>query len=234
MTGAKAHRPGHHRSRPRPARTAGIQTTCCCYRCVPSQERSSVSSQSTNRSTDSARTNPELKILMAVADHAGLALEHALNDGAHKPGTSQPDARTRSVANAASESTNRAPRQLRSTRRARLRRGKSRFAEDTWVASSTPNAHLVDETRHTPPLTPERCIVARREDAGPRCAASASPRLRSPACRRSHRRSQTEATMSKPTPLSNAVAPGAAYRAPAAERPERMCICTRSVLHASP
>ena len=43
----------------------------------------------------------ELKILMAVADHAGLALEHALNDGAHKPGTSQPDARTRSVANAA-------------------------------------------------------------------------------------------------------------------------------------
>ena len=44
----------------------------------------------------------ELKILMAVADHAGLALEHALNDGARKPGTSQPDARTRSVANAAS------------------------------------------------------------------------------------------------------------------------------------
>lgn len=43
----------------------------------------------------------ELQILMAVADHAGLALEHALNDGAHKPRTEQPDPRTRNLPNAA-------------------------------------------------------------------------------------------------------------------------------------
>ena len=36
----------------------------------------------------------ELTILMAVADHAGLALERALDEGAHKSRTGRPDPRT--------------------------------------------------------------------------------------------------------------------------------------------
>ena len=38
---------------------------------------------------------------MTVADHAGLALEHALNDNAHTPPIEQPDPRTRNLPNAA-------------------------------------------------------------------------------------------------------------------------------------
>ena len=43
----------------------------------------------------------ELTILMAVADHAGLALERALDEGAHKSRTGRPDPRTRNLTSAA-------------------------------------------------------------------------------------------------------------------------------------